>query len=103
MINKAEALAELLAPFLAKNEPELSRDGMRAVFELAQCVPAILRERKDLIALLREIQWACVDSCPYCGGGRPGASEHLPLDMRAEPGKYVGHALNCRLAAPLGT
>jgi hypothetical protein len=65
-------------------------------------IAELLSERDELIALLREIEWADfkweVDEeyrrCPFCGGFKQECS---PMDKE----DIVGHAPGCRLARAL--
>jgi hypothetical protein len=65
-----------------------------------EAVPALLSERDELIALLREVEWAAVAGyrCPICHGRRPGTLSHYDLQ---DPGldRSEGHAPDCRLGA----
>jgi hypothetical protein len=74
-------------------------------YDLAEkAVPSLLRERDNLIALLREIEWVDVGpvtACPVCGGQEP-SPEH-PAGSPSIWTVTVGHRADCLLAAHLST
>lgn len=77
-----------------------SRD-VREIVRVA--LPALLAEREEMLAVLREVEWAGraweVDPeyacCPVCGGFR---QECLPS---GRDGSFIGHAPDCRLDAEI--
>jgi hypothetical protein len=83
-------------------EEDSEGDNSLRLFLYGQALPALLFERDELIALLREIQWAAVAGyrCPICRGRRPGTLSHYDLQ---DPGldHSEGHAPDCRLARAL--
>jgi hypothetical protein len=84
-------------------DAQLDPRGGTVLIEMARhVVPALLFERDELIALLRELEWAAVAGykCPICRGRRPGTLS--PYDLQ-DPGldHSEGHAPDCRLARAL--
>ncbi len=70
--------------------------------EAARALPALLTEREELLALLREVEWsAWLNSCPSCGGLKI-MPEDAPPGLREKYATQVGHQPRCRLAAFLG-
>jgi hypothetical protein len=68
-------------------------------------VPALLDERKEHLALLREIQWnGLSDQCDVCHGHDPAAWDAWLPEVREDHiagGHFRGHAQDCRIAASL--
>lgn len=76
-------------------------DGMD---RLAAAGVALLAEREEMLALLREIQWAdnsggeYTPECPCCAGTNPDR----PVRYSSTGRRGTGHMSDCRLAAFIG-
>jgi hypothetical protein len=72
--------------------------------DLAEAVSTLLVEREEMLALLREIQWAdnsdgeYTPECPCCGGTNPDR----PVRYSPTGRRGTGHMSDCLLAAFLG-
>lgn len=68
----------------------------------SEAFPALLAERDELLALLREIQWAdnsgdeYTAECPCCGGTSPVSAANHDYDPND---RDISHRPDCRLAA----